>query len=196
MSLTVSDDRFDAMLSNGELELDAELSDEAIEKMRYNRGRDFSHPEMEYLDGEPFVEKFKTYSKAGKQARSRLRRLQLSLSEGGEAEECKEVLRLSAVKLFSLMKPLLKHHEYWHDVEADYSQSDLSALKELEAYEGNHEDLHFEAAFVTVQEIRTAAVSMGLLHDIAPELQEIQEEMEYWLEEYRAVEEQEENKER
>lgn len=48
MSLTVSDDRFEAMLAGDEIELSAELSDEAIGKMRYNRDREFSFPRWNY----------------------------------------------------------------------------------------------------------------------------------------------------
>jgi hypothetical protein len=181
MSLTVSDDRFDAMLASGEIELAAELSDSAIEKMRYNRGREFYHPEMEYLDGEPFVEKFKTYSKAGKQARSRLRRVELSLDDEADAEELEEILCVSAVKLFSLMKPLLKHHEYWEEIDMDYPGASVEGLKQIEAYEEKPRSLHPEDAFVAVQEIRTAAVSMGLLHDISDEIREARESVEFWL---------------
>lgn len=188
MSLTVSDDRFDAMLAGDEIELSAELSDEAIEKMRYNRDREFSFPEMELLDGEPFMEKYKTYSRSARQAHRRWERIRLRMVQGKEdPEKQAEILCLSATNLFSLMRPLIKHTEYWDEIEWPYEEIEGDGLKQIDEYADAPEDLHPKDAHAAHQEIRTAAVSIGLLYNIAPEIQEAMEEANYWVEEVEAA---------
>ena len=194
MSLTVSDDRFDAMLAGDEIELSAELSDSAIENMRYNRGREFYFPEMELLDGEPFVEKYKTYSRSARQAHQRWERIALGIAEGDEdPEKQAEILCLSATKLFSLMRPLIKHTEYWDEMDLDYQEIEGDGLKQIDEYADAPEDLHPKDAHAAAQEIRTAAVAIGLHYNIAPEIQDAAEGVEDWREELEAAIEHEED---
>lgn len=194
MSLTVPDDRFDAMLAGDEIELDEELSDAAVEKMRYNREREFYFPEMELLDGEPFVEKYKTYSQSARQAHRRWERITLGMVQGDEdPEKQAEILCRSATKLFSLMRPLIKHTEYWDEMEWPYEEIEGDGLKQIDEFADAPEDLHPKDAHAAHQDIRMAAVGVGLLYNIAPEIQESREEAEYWLEEAKAAAEHDEN---
>lgn len=194
MSLTVSDDRFDAMLAGDEIELSAELSDEAIEKMRYNRDREFSFPEMELLDGEPLMEKYKTYSRSARQANRRRRKIGLGIAQAEEdPEKQDEILCLSTTKLFTLMRPLIKYTEYWDEMDLDYQEIEGDGLKQIDEYADAPEDLHPDDAYAAHQEIRTAAVAIGFLYNVAPEIQEVREEANYWVEEAEAATEHEED---
>lgn len=190
-NLTVSEERFHELLLNGEIQLDPPLSKEAIEKMRYNRNREYNHPEMKFLDNEKPVQKYSTYAKAAMTAKSRYRKLGFQELSEEELEEMKgheETIRMSAVKMFSLLKPVLKYHEFWEEIDLDYIEIAGDGLKQLEEFEDSPEQLHVDDAFSAVQEMRTVAVGIGLLYDNQEEVLGAMEEMQYWQEEFEEAE--------
>lgn len=91
------------------------------------------------------------------------------------------------------MRPLIKHTEYWDEIEWPYEEIEGDGLKQINDYADAPEDLHPKDAHAAHQEIRTAAVSIGLLYNVAPEIQETMEEANYWIEEVEAATKHEEN---
>jgi hypothetical protein len=181
-SLKIPEDEFHRLLTTGQIQLDPPLSDDAIEKMRYNRNRDFHYPDMEFLDNEEAVQKYSTYADAALSAQSRLRKLSFSTQSTDDeieiADKQKEVIRTSAIRMFSLLKPMLRYHEFWDEMEYDHLSGE--GLKRLEEFEDRRSELSVDDAFMSVQKMRTATHTFGLLYDNQEQVIGAMEEVDYW----------------
>lgn len=187
-SLTIPEEEFHELLVKGEIQLHPPLNDESIEKMRYNRNREFYYPEMEFLDDEEAVQKYRTYAEAALSAQSRLRKLSFSQKPAGEQEDEIDkqisIIRTSSIRMFSLLKPLLRYHEFWRELEYDNITGE--GLKQLEEFEDNPSKLPVDDAFTAVQEMRTASHTFGLLYDNQEQIVDTMEQVDYWMEELEA----------
>jgi hypothetical protein len=83
--------------------------------------------------------------------------------------------------MFLLLKPMLRYHEYWNELE--YQEISGEGLKQLEDFSDSPSELAVDDAFRAVQEMRTATLDFGLLCDIKDQIVEAKEAVDYWMKE-------------